>query len=52
MILRLCDELDKASELYAYYKDLVQDYIKNKINNELKKLEGEGLLKAYVKSWQ
>lgn len=52
MVLKLCDELDKAKELYDYFKKLLTDHIENTLVPELKKKKEDLLLKDFVKEWK
>ena len=49
MVLRLCDELDKAKDLNEYYKKTLHDHISGTIVPNLNKLKDEALLKEYVR---
>lgn len=44
MVLRLCDELDKAKELNAYFKQTLVNHIEKTIVPELKKKKDDVLL--------
>ena len=52
MVLRLCDDLDKAKDLNEYYKKTLHDHISNSILPNLRKLKDEFLLKEFVRQWQ
>ena len=52
MVLKLCDELDKAKELNDYFKKTLQDHINNTINPSIRKLSEEALLKEFVRQWK
>lgn len=52
MVLRLCDELDKAKDLNEYYKKTLNEHISNSIMPNLNKLKEEALLKEFVRQWQ
>lgn len=52
MVLRLCDELDKAKDINDYFKKVLLEYINNKINPQLLKLQDETLVKEFTKQWQ
>lgn len=49
MVLRLCDELDKAEDLHHYFQDLMQKYITENIIPKFNALRGMDLLKDYVR---
>ena len=49
VVLKLCDELDKAKDLNEYFKKVLQDYITNYSIPAMKKLKEEGLLQEFVK---
>jgi hypothetical protein len=49
MVLRLCDELDKAKDLNEYFKKTLEEHIKKTIVPNLKKLKEEVLIKEFVK---
>jgi hypothetical protein len=49
MVLRLCDELDKAKDLNEYYKKTLQDHIQNTVLPNLKRQKEETLLKEFVR---
>jgi hypothetical protein len=52
MVLRLCDELDKASELNVYFKETLVKHIDKTVLPELRKKKEEVLLKDFVKEWR
>ena len=52
MVLRLCDELDKAKELNDYFKKMLQDHIDKRVVPELQKKKDEVLLRDFVKEWK
>ena len=52
MVLKLCDELDKAKDLNEYYKKTLQDHITESILPHLKKQKEESLLREFHKQWQ
>jgi cullin 1 len=51
MVLRLCDENDKAKELNDYFRTTLQDHISKTIVPRLQNLKEEILLQAFVKQW-
>jgi hypothetical protein len=51
MVLKLCDELDKARELNDYFKRTLLNHIEMTIVPELKKRKEEMLLRDFVKEW-
>lgn len=52
MVLKICDELDKAKDLHDYYKNKLENHIKESVLKELENLEEEVLLKVYIKEWK
>ena len=52
MVLRLCDELDKAKELNDYFKTTLVDHISNHVVPALMKLKEEVLIKEFVREWK
>jgi hypothetical protein len=52
MVLRLCDELDKAADLNNYFKKTLIDHIDKTVVPELKKKKEDVLLKEFVKEWK
>jgi hypothetical protein len=52
MVLRLCDELDKAKDINDYFKKILLQYINERINPQLLKLQDETLVKEFTKQWQ
>ena len=52
MVLKLCDELDKAKELNEYFKETLTKHIQKTVMPELIKKKEEVLLKDYVKEWK
>lgn len=52
MVLRLCDELDKAKDINDYFKKILLNYINDRINPQLLKLQDETLVKEFTKQWQ
>lgn len=52
MVLKICDELDKAKDLHDYYKKKLENHIKESVLKELENLEEEVLLKVYIKEWK
>ncbi len=49
VVLKLCDELDKAKDLNEYFKKVLHDYIANYSIPAMKKLKEEGLLQEFVR---
>ena len=52
MVIKICDELDKAKDLHDYYKKKLENHIKESVLKELENLEEEVLLKVYIKEWK
>jgi cullin 1 len=52
VILKICDELDKARELHDYFKQKLTAHIKTVVLTSLDTKEGEVLLKYYIKEWK
>lgn len=52
MVLRLCDELDKAKELNDYFKQTLIEHISNTVVPALLKLKEEVLIKEFVRQWK
>ena len=52
MVLRLCDELDKAKDLNDYFRKTLQDHIEKTVVPDLKKKKDDVLLKDFVKEWK
>lgn len=52
MVLRLCDELDKAKDLNDYYRKTLQDHIEKTVLPGLKVKKEEVLLRDFVKEWK
>ena len=52
MVLKLCDELDKAADLNVYFKETLTKHIERVVLPELRKKKEEVLLKDYVKEWK
>ena len=52
MVLKVCDELDKAKELHEYFKDKLTKHIKQNVLTELENKDEEVLLKVYIKEWK
>lgn len=52
MVLKLCDELDKAADLNNYFKETLTKHIEKVVVPDLKKKKEEVLLKDYVKEWK
>ena len=52
MVLRLCDELDKAGDLNIYFKETLISHIEKTVLPDLRKKKEEVLLKDYVKEWK
>lgn len=51
MVLKLCDELDKAKDLNEYFKNTILDHINNTVLPNLQKLKEEVLIKEFVRQW-
>src|ERR1035437_7722643 len=49
MVIRLCDELDKANDINEYFKNTVINHITKTLLPDLQKKKGETLLKDYIK---
>jgi hypothetical protein len=52
MVLRLCDEMDKAADLNNYYKKTLTEHIEKTVLQDLKKKKDDVLLKSFVKEWK
>jgi hypothetical protein len=52
MVIRLCDELDKANDLNEYFKKTITEHINKTVLPELLKRKGESLLKEYIKEYK
>jgi len=52
MVLQLCDELDKAKDLYEYFKETLIRHIEKTILVDLRKKKEEVLIKDFVKEWK
>ena len=52
MVLRLCDELDKAKELNDYFKDTLVRHIEKTVLPDLRKKKEEILIHDFVKEWK
>lgn len=52
MVLKLCDELDKAAELNTYFKKTLTDHIEKTVVPDLKKKKEDVLLRDFVKEWK
>jgi hypothetical protein len=52
MVLRLCDELDKAAELNVYFKETLQKHIDKTVLPDLRKKKEDVLIKDFVKEWK
>lgn len=50
--MKLCDELDKAKELYDYFKKLLTDHIEKTLVPELRTRKEEVLLRGFLKEWR
>ena len=53
-IIRICDEQDKAQDLYLIYKKILQTYIKEQITSSIQMKVGDSreFLEEYVKQWR
>lgn len=49
MVLKLCDELDKAKDLNEYFKKTLQDHIGQTILPHLMRLKDDILIKEFVR---
>ena len=49
MVLKLCDENDKAKDLNDYFKKTLQDHIQKQIVPHLQKQREDTLLKEFVR---
>jgi hypothetical protein len=49
MVLKLCDENDKAKDLNDYFKKTLQDHISKQIVPHLQKQREDTLLKEFVR---
>mmetsp|Transcript_8828 Transcript_8828/g.6568 ORF Transcript_8828/g.6568 Transcript_8828/m.6568 type:complete len:107 (+) Transcript_8828:156-476(+) len=52
MVLKLCDENDKAKDLNDYFRNTLLAHISQRIVPTLKKLRDDSLLKEFVRQWQ
>lgn len=52
IVLKLCDELDKASDLNEYFKKTLIRHVEQVVLPDLRKKKEEVLLKDYVKEWK
>lgn len=52
MVLKICDEMDKAKELHEYFKSKLESHIKQNVLTELEGKEDELLLKIFIKEWK
>jgi len=52
VVLKICDELDKAKELHEYYKEKLIKHIKQNVLTVLENKEEEVLLRVYIKEWK
>lgn len=52
MVLKICDELDKAKELHDYFKKKLLEHIQKVVIASLDHKEEEVLLKYYIKQWK
>lgn len=52
MVLKICDELDKAKELHDYFKKKLAEHIQKVVLASLERKEEEVLLKYYIKQWK
>ena len=52
VILKICDELDKAKDLHEYFKKRLETHIKETVLRELQDKEEEVLLQVYIKEWK
>jgi hypothetical protein len=52
VVLKVCDELDKAKDLHEYFKDKLIKHIKQNVLTELENKDEEVLLRVYIKEWK
>jgi Cullin family len=52
VVLKVCDELDKAKELHEYFKKKLTSYIQQVVIKELDNKEEEVLLEHYIRQWK
>jgi cullin 1 len=52
VVLKVCDELDKAGPLHDYYKRRLSQHIDTTILPALRDKDDENLLKTYIKEWK
>ena len=52
VVLKVCDELDKAVPLHDYYKKRLSQHIDTTILPALRDKDDENLLKTYIKEWK
>ena len=52
VVIKVCDELDKAGPLHDYYKKRLGQHIDNTILPALRDKDDETLLKTYIKEWK
>jgi hypothetical protein len=52
MVLRLCDELDKAKDLNEYYRNTLNSQLEKRIVPEILKYREDALLKEYVRQYK
>jgi hypothetical protein len=52
MVLKLCDELDKAPDLHDYFQRKMESYISDIIIPQFRQKKGMDLLQNYVKQWK
>ena len=53
-IIRMCDEQDKAADLYVEYRKILDDYINQTIVKDLQNnvSDSRAFLEMYVKNWR
>lgn len=52
VVLKVCDELDKAKELHEYFKAKLIKHIKDNVLSQLENKEEDVLLKLYIQEWK
>jgi len=52
IVLKICDEFDKAIKIYDYLLKTLTNHIKTSIMPAFEGKEGENLLKVYIKEWK
>ena len=52
IVLRICDELDKAKELNEYFKKTLSEHIRTEVLPTLQKLKQDVLIREFVRQWK